>query len=133
VAAALVEREISIKTFLPNSTRDFHIWKLLECTQAEIDPEIQRRFGHLPEGPGRVTIRTRGGAEYSHLVEYELGHPKNPMIWKDVTTKFSQCVRAASLRGSEVTTEIVTVVRHLEHVEDLRNLWGLLDELRSVG
>jgi len=132
VAAALVERQITIETFLPRPTRDARIWKLLDCTSTEVDPEIQREFGHLPEGPGRVTVRTHLGREYTAVVEYERGHSRNPMSWVDVTSKFEQCTTTAGLPEDGAAAEIIRTVEHLEDASDLDHLWKALGDLFSA-
>ena len=132
VAAALVERQIAIETFLPRPARDAQIWKLLDRTRAEVDPEIQRDFGHLPEGPGRVTIRTRVGVEYTALVEYERGHSRNPMTWAEVVRKFEQCATTAGVPRNGAVAEIVRTVEHLEEAAALGVLWKALSDLFST-
>lgn len=130
VAAALVDREISVDSFRPDPERDARIWELLKATEAEVDPAIQAAFGHLPEGPGRVMVRTRSGAEYSHLVEYERGHIKNPMTWADIVAKFEGCWRSGRLPRDGRAGEIVEIVGRLEGIEDLRPLGRLLRDAR---
>src|SRR5206468_2081951 len=65
VAAAFVDRSVTVRSFLPEPARDGTIWRLLERTTAQIDPEVEAAFGHLADGPGRVTVRLGSGAEHS--------------------------------------------------------------------
>jgi 2-methylcitrate dehydratase PrpD len=129
VAAALVEREITINTFLPRPPRDAIIWRLLEHIRVAVDPDIQRDYGHLPEGPGQVTIRTREGREHTHRVEYERGHSKNPMTWTDVTDKFAQCAATAGLTEHTKISAVLHTIERLEEAVNLEPLWSALRNL----
>ena len=131
VAAALVERQISVGSFLPDAKRDARIWGLLEITEAEVDAEIEAAWGHAADGPGRVTVRTRSGAEHSHRVDYERGHVKNPMTWADIVEKFEGCWRSAGLSRDGRMGEIVEIIARLEDLEDIRPLGTLLREARA--
>jgi len=126
VAAAFVDRSVTVRSFLPEPARGGAIWRLLERTTAHIDPEIEAAFGHLADGPGRVTVRLDTGAEHSRLVEYERGHVKNPMTWDDVVIKFQGCCETAGLPGDGPSGELVGLLSELDTLHDLTPLWSLL-------
>jgi 2-methylcitrate dehydratase PrpD len=133
VAVALHERRVSIESFLPNAERDVSIWKLLEATEAAVDQDIQATFGHLADGPARVSVQTKSGVELTHFVEYEKGHVMNPMTWPDVFEKFKGCWQTAGIPLDGRVTELGELIARLEGLEDLDPLWGLLHSIRTSG
>jgi 2-methylcitrate dehydratase PrpD len=128
VAAALLQRRLSIESFLPDPVRDGDIWKLLERTEAFVDPVIQAKSGHLAEGPARVTVQTKGGTEWTSLIEYDKGHPMNPMTWSDVVEKFMGCWRIARLHCVGDATAVADIIGRLEKMDCLQPLWTLLHQ-----
>jgi 2-methylcitrate dehydratase PrpD len=131
VAVALQERRVSIESFLPIPQRDASIWRLLELTEAVVDPDIQARFGHLADGPARVTVRTKSGVEIVQVVEHEKGHVKNPMTWSDVLQKFEGCWRTAELPFDGRLHELGELLGGLDRLESLSPLWAVLHTIRS--
>jgi 2-methylcitrate dehydratase len=87
VVAALLDGEVSLRTFEPARFRDAGTLALLQtAVTVEDDDELSAGY---PEGiPNRITVRTRDGRELVREVRYPSGHARNPMTDDEVSGKF---------------------------------------------
>ena len=89
----------------------------------KIDPEIDKLY---PEAiPNRVVVRLRDGRVVESRVDYPLGHPRRPMSWKDVESKFRRLV--SPYMTKERVETVIQLVKSLENIDDV---YELIDALR---
>jgi len=101
--------------------------------RAEVQEMMRRvRFGVSPvaEAAGYdkmatiIDIHMKNGGSFSGRADFAKGSPANPMSWDEVAAKFSDC--AAAARWPEAKTKsIVTTVKRLEDLKDVRELTAL--------
>ncbi|MFC1930247.1 MmgE/PrpD family protein, partial [Chloroflexota bacterium] len=96
-------------------------------------PDIQALIGKVKYGPDKssreepeeVTVRLRGGREYTQAITIAKGDPENPMTEAEVAAKFRNCsgsVLAPSKREQ--------ALEYLSRLETLARVSELMDALR---
>lgn len=71
-----------------------------------------------------VTIRTKRGDRLTLDVPYPKGEPENPVSWEDLESKVRSL--AAEPLGAQRVEQLISLVRNLESVGDLREVTALL-------
>ncbi len=122
-ATALLEGEVWLHHYEPDRIRDPRVLSLLKRTEVKIDPEIDKLY---PEAiPNRVVVRLRDGKVVESRVDSPLGHPRRPMSWKDVESKFRRLV--SPYMTKERVETVIQLVKSLENIDDV---YELIDALR---
>lgn len=85
VAAALVDGDVGLETFLPERLGDAAILRLAALTEASIDPDSD----YPAHCPARLTIEAAGKTYYSH-VPHHPGCPEAALSRSDVLDKFER-------------------------------------------
>jgi 2-methylcitrate dehydratase len=87
VVAALLDGEVTRRTFEPERFRDPRILGILkDRVTVREDPELSAGY---PEGiPNRITVTTTGGDREVREVRHPRGHARNPMSDEEVVAKF---------------------------------------------
>jgi 2-methylcitrate dehydratase PrpD len=87
------------------------------------DPALDRR-GHTALD---MKVTTKGGALHQGSVEIAIGFPGNPLTQDEHEARFWDCMEYAPrpLPKSRAE-ELVSIIRGLEEVKDVRSLVGLL-------
>ncbi|MGF7171863.1 2-methylcitrate dehydratase PrpD [Sphingobium xanthum] len=88
VAAAFVDGDVGLETFLPARLSDPAILKLAAVTEAAEDP-LSDYPAHCP---ARLTVKARGKTYFSH-VPYHPGSPEAALTRDDVLDKFERNTR----------------------------------------
>lgn len=129
IAAAMVDRQVSLETFTAHKFKDFRI--------AEARKKVRLSFPDLPIWPGLadvgpdtefvgnpITIRTTDGQTYSARVDIPRGDPALPLTDEELLAKFRDCARnqlqpenmersVDLVLGLEKVTDIGTVIKAL--------------------
>lgn len=85
IACALVDRQVTTRSFEDDKIKDPRIWEVIDKIQGEASEEFEKMF---PEKqPSRVIIRLKNGKEHSLYLEYPKGDPREPMTQADLDAK----------------------------------------------
>jgi 2-methylcitrate dehydratase len=87
IAAALVDHEITTRSFSEEKLKDARIWEVIDKIKGEASEEFEKMFP--AKQPSKVVVRTKDGREYSAYLEYPKGDPREPMTIEDTESKFS--------------------------------------------
>jgi 2-methylcitrate dehydratase PrpD len=88
VAAALVDGDVGLETFLPQRLDDPHILALAQRIEASVDPESD----YPAHCPARMTVEAAGRTYFKH-VPYHPGSPEAALSRADVLAKFERNTR----------------------------------------
>jgi 2-methylcitrate dehydratase len=127
VVAALLDGEVTRRTFEPERFRDPRILGILKnrVTVRE-DPELSAGY---PEGiPNRITVTTTGGDREVREVRHPRGHARNPMTDEEVVAKFR--TNAEGRLDAARAASVERLVWDLEREGSLRELMRALAEGR---
>ncbi len=123
VATALAKGKVSIDDFTEKSIKGKEILEISQKVTGQLDPSLSRHG----VGPGRVTIITKDGAEYTEEVEYCLGSPENPMTFDDCARKLRECSPHSIKPLSTGTVDkVIELVGKLEKLEDATEIIKLV-------
>jgi 2-methylcitrate dehydratase len=127
VVAALLDGEVTMRTFQPQRFRDPRTLDVLkERVTVREDPELSAGY---PEGiPNRITVTTTGGDREVREVRHPRGHARNPMTDKEVVAKFRRNVEGRL--DAEGAAAVERLVWDLEREGGLRELPRALAEDR---
>lgn len=87
IAAALVDHEVTTKSFSEEKMKDKRIWEVIDRIKGEASEEFERMFP--ARQPSKVVVTTKDGREFSAYLEYPKGDPREPMTIEDIETKFN--------------------------------------------
>ncbi len=124
VSAALLRGDVFIGDFQEDSIREPRVLELAKKVRVRVDQD--HRWERLM-APTTIEVRLEGGDLLRKRVEVMKGHPLNSLTWEELTRKFSRCATFAArpFPGKE-TGRIIETVRHLDELEDVAELVGLL-------
>ncbi|WP_132058627.1 MmgE/PrpD family protein [Halorussus amylolyticus] len=123
LAVSLIDREMGNAQYDPERIQRDDVQELLRKVEVSEDDELTDRF-EGGEMPAVVAVETTDGTTYLVEKDWFAGHPKNPMSWDQIETKFHE---TAGERYDEAKREeIVETVLQLED-RDVSELVDLLD------
>ena len=127
IAAAVVDRQVTLETFTPRKFEDPNI--------VETKKKVHLSFPNVPIWPGLadvgpdtefvgnpVTIRTTDGRSYDARVDIPRGDPALPLTDNELLSKYRDCARG-QLRPDEMERS-VGLVLGLEKMVDIGALMG---------
>ena len=121
ICAAILNDEITLKTFSEESLADPTIRALMEKTQVIFSQEIEDRYlkdsnrwGH------RLVITMEDGKIIEEYTDYPFGDFNNPFSWADAKNKYMQLARPVI--GREKAEAIYQKVLKFEQIEDINKL-----------
>jgi len=117
VGTAIANRGLSLKSFTDQGLTSDLSLKLAAKVKL-VDSESCDAKAFFP--PGKVMIKIKSGETFVKQVDLALGHPSNPLSFKDVADKFRDC--AAFSRSQDEVENIIRMVEKLEDVADMRIL-----------
>jgi 2-methylcitrate dehydratase PrpD len=88
IAAALVDGDVGLDTFLPERLGDPEILRLAQLTAASVDPESD----YPAHCPARLTVKARGKTYFKHI-PYHPGSPEAALTRNEVVAKFERNTR----------------------------------------
>jgi 2-methylcitrate dehydratase len=87
IAVALVDHQITTKSFSDEKMKDPRIWQVIDKIKGEASAEFEKMFP--AKQPSKVVVKTKDGREFSAYLEYPKGDPREPMSIEDIETKFN--------------------------------------------
>jgi 2-methylcitrate dehydratase len=87
IAAALVDHQITTKSFSDEKMKDPHIWEVIDKIKGVASKEFEAMFP--AKQPSNVLVKTKDGREFSAYLEYPKGDPREPMSMEDLEAKFN--------------------------------------------
>jgi 2-methylcitrate dehydratase len=121
LSVAAVHRRITVDQFTDETVADPKVQGMIAKTAVHQDAELFQRVKNSM--PGRVTVRTNDGREFSAEVLYPKGNPGNPMTEDEFKAKFMNM--AARVLGEEQSDELYRRARALCDERDVSELAGL--------
>jgi 2-methylcitrate dehydratase PrpD len=121
LSVAAVKGRIGIDEFTDETVRDPVIQEMIPRTVVHQDSELYARVTFSM--PGRVTVRTRDGREFTDEVLYPKGNPANPMSEEEFKAKFMNM--ASRVLGEKQSDELYARARELESVDNVSYLADL--------
>jgi 2-methylcitrate dehydratase PrpD len=123
VANGLLRRNSLIEHFEESSVRDPRIMEIAQKIKVSADPNLDKRGETALE----MQVFTKGGAVYRKSIDFPTGFPENPLTPEENMERFRNCIRFAKKSPPpEKIEELISLVRDLEKVEDVRGLIPLL-------
>jgi 2-methylcitrate dehydratase len=126
LAAAVVDREVTPRQFVPEKLADPRILAMVSKVKAQAGGEYERLFPAMQ--PCQVEIRTVSGQRFTCRVDYPKGDPRDPLTDRQLKEKFS-ALADGTLSG-ERQEEVFDIVHELELVEDIG---ALMARITTVG
>jgi len=121
VAAALVDREVTLKTFSDEKVKDPDILKVVDRVDYQIDPDSPYPATY----PGKIEIRMTDGRMLTHHQPHNKGSRENPMTAAEIKEKFYSNATHKITRAQ--ADAIYNCIRNLEDLKDSRILSGYLN------
>jgi 2-methylcitrate dehydratase len=115
VVVALIDGEISERTFTPERYRDPQILTLLQKLTMEEDPRYTQEWPKTFNC--RIEVKDRSGQK---LVQYQRnpkGHPANPMSDMEIEEKFLKLTQ--NILDHKQAQTVLDMFWHLEEIEDI--------------
>jgi len=123
LANALVRRSSMLDHFEESRVRDEKVLGLTKKIQVIADEAMEAR-GHTPLD---MHVRTLDGRKLFRQLDLAPGFPGNPLSEEDHEKRFQDCLDFAKKPVSkERATQIVSLIRDLEKIDDVRRLVELL-------
>ncbi len=122
VAAALIDRKMTLDTFTDERIRDEAFLKLCAKIKVVKDPALDALY---PEAmPNRIEVRLKSGQTFSSEIVYPKGHPKNPLTDAEVEGKFLSLV--AGRIAEDRARQLLDMLWALEALDDVHEAMALL-------
>jgi 2-methylcitrate dehydratase PrpD len=121
LSVAAVHRRITVDQFTDETVADPEVQGMIAKTAVHQDAELFQRVKNSM--PGRVTVRTTDGREFTAEVLYPKGNPGNPMTEDEFKAKFINM--AVRVLGKKQSDELYRRARALCDEPDVSELTGL--------
>ncbi|MBL24098.1 MAG: hypothetical protein CMM48_09380 [Rhodospirillaceae bacterium] len=118
VAAALLNGPIDETAFAPDALKDGKLSGLMQKITVTATEEMTSR--HPAGMPCRLTITLDDGSEFAHQLDFQKGHPSNPMSEAELSTKFKNLF--ATYGNEDQADEVIDIVRRFEEAEAVAEL-----------
>ncbi|MBI4191896.1 MAG: MmgE/PrpD family protein [Betaproteobacteria bacterium] len=119
VVAALVDGEISERSFTPERYRDAQVLALLKRVSMTEDNRYSKEW---PDPMScRIEITDRSGRTFSRHLINPKGHPSNPMSDAEIEEKFLYLTREVLTTGQ--AAEALQLLWHVEEVDDMAKIF----------
>lgn len=123
LAAIALDGEAFVAQYRADRLADPGILDFITRIEARVDPEIDAK-GAAFRHAARVSVRTRDGRSFSHLILDRRGSPENPIGAADVERKFRAVVQDCLAPGD--IDYVIERVARLERLDELDGLIGVL-------
>jgi 2-methylcitrate dehydratase len=87
MAAAMVDKKITIESFSDEKLNDPRIYEVIDKIKGEPSQEFEKMFP--AKQPSRVVVTTNDGRTFEEYLEYPKGDPREPMTIDDLENKFN--------------------------------------------
>lgn len=122
VVAALVDGEISERTFTPERYRDPTILGLLQKLTMEEDPQYTREWPKTFNC--RIEVKSGLGPKWVQHLKNPKGHPANPMSDGEIEEKFLKLTRETL--GPKQAQAALELLWRLEEIEDVAKIFDAI-------
>jgi 2-methylcitrate dehydratase PrpD len=122
LAVAAVRGKAGVDEFTDETVADPTIQAMIPRTVVHQDTELFKRVKNTM--PGRVTVRTKNGGEFTAEKLYPKGNPKNPMTEDEFKAKFMEM--AVRVLGEAQSEELYARALDLTKLRDVSDLAPLL-------
>lgn len=123
-ALAVLYKSAALDRYCIEEIRNPEVTGLMERVRCVRNPELDR---HYPgKWPASVTITTKRGNVFKKVLDHPKGDPENPLSWDEMIDKFRSL--ASEVLRLERCDAIVQMVRRLDSVRDIRELFSLLHD-----
>lgn len=124
-AAALVRKDLFIDDFSDKAVRDPVVYGVAQKVTVRPNPPEIKDINQMV--PAIVEVKLKDGRVYRQRVDAIRGHPDNPMTREERLDKFHRCAGYAARPIPKANlARFIVLVEHLEEVEDVGGLAGLL-------
>lgn len=129
LAAALVDGDITPRSFTTERIRDPKLRPLMDRITVAEDKDYSRRF------PGelgcRITVTTTAGKSITEEILFPKGHAKNPMSDADIDAKFDMLVETRGTHDADTCRAVRKTLWSLETVKDMSPVVEPLGQLAA--
>ena len=116
-----MHRQLTVDEFTDETVADPEVQGMIGKTVVHQDADL---FGRVKNSmPGRVTVRTTDGREFTAEVLYPKGNPGNPLTEDEFKAKFMNM--AVRVLGEKQSDELYQRACALSGVRDVSELAGL--------
>jgi 2-methylcitrate dehydratase PrpD len=123
LAVAAVRGKVTVDEFTEETVADPVIQGLIPRTVVHQDPDLFQKVKNSM--PGRVTVRTKDGREFTDEVLYPKGNPSNPLSDAEFKAKFMEmAVRVLGDAQSEELYERAIALTDVRDVSELAPLFS---------
>jgi 2-methylcitrate dehydratase PrpD len=126
LAVAAVRGKVGVDEFSDETVNDPVIQEMITRTVVHQDSDLYAKVKNSM--PGRVTIRTKEGREFTDEVLYPLGNPGNRMSEAEFKEKFMEM--AVRVLGESQADELYGRARTVDEVDDVAELAPLFSPKR---
>ncbi len=118
VAVALLNGSVNDDSFTDEMLKNKQLADLIKKVTASSNPEMSAL--HPESMPCRITVDLKNGSQYSHTLQYQKGHPDNPMSEEELESKFKNLFsKFGNMKQAE---KVINLVRITDHLEDMSAL-----------
>jgi 2-methylcitrate dehydratase PrpD len=118
LAVAAVRGSVGVDEFTDETVADPVIQAMIPRTVVHQDSDLYAKVTNSM--PGRVTVRTKDGREFTDEVLYPKGNPANPLTEDEFKGKFMDM--AVRVLGEAQADELYLRARELHRVDDVAEL-----------
>jgi 2-methylcitrate dehydratase len=122
IVAALVDGEVSEKTFSPERYRDPQILSLLKKLTLREDPTYTEDWPNTFHC--RIVVKGRSGQQWVRYKKNHKGHPANPMTDVEIEEKFLKLTH--KMLSSKQAKSALELMWHLEKIDDINKIFAAL-------
>ena len=121
VAVAFLKGKPEVEDFTPEKIMDPKVLSFARLVKIVVDPEVASYFP--AHEPSKVTVKLKGGKDFSKIILHSKGTPQNPMGIEELEEKFQSF--ASRVIPGEQAAEAVVRIRHLGGMNHISELSGL--------
>lgn len=119
VAIAAQYGDVKLEHFKKGFLKDKNLVEIARKVEHSIDPDLDWRTSN----PGIVEVSLKDGRTIREEVKYPYGHPRNPISFEKLVSKFLECSSYAHRPlEDDSLREIIERVQKIEKLEDIREL-----------
>lgn len=121
---AIARRRATIQDYSVEGLVDPLVLSLAQRVTPRLDERYNRIVGR---SPSKVEIMMNDGKVFSEQTNFPYGHPKNPMAWNDIVTKFRDCLsHAANPVPRARIQKVIDTITRLEEAQDVGRIADFL-------
>ncbi len=123
VAVAIHDRLATPKQFTSEKIMEPSVRSLLKKIKVTGDEDFDKLYPQ--KQPAEVTIKTKGGREFTKRVDYSIGHPMSPLSDEQIATKFR--IYTMGLLSENQIEKAINMIMNMEKADNIRELFLLLE------